>query len=366
MTNPTFLFSSLPVQVADLIRTKIESGVWDEWLPAERVLTESLFVSRKTLRKALSLLKREGLIETIHGQGNRILRSAEIECDPSASRLTVTLLMPDALESMRQFSSLWVNHLKSLLAENSIWLKILVGHKYFSGQPARALERIVRQYPTNCWLLANSNEAAQKWFEGCGIPCVVAGSCHPGVNLPHVDTDHYALCRHAAGVLLGAGHRNIALLHQRTGRAGDISSESGFADGVSESPHRNATVTSISHGSTPNQICKALERLLNRANPPTAILVSMASSYLTTISYLAHRGVRVPQDISVLSRDDDTYLSAMVPIPGRYHYSPTSYAKKLLKPLLQAIRNEEIQPRQTLILPSYRKGGSIEKFDSDG
>jgi len=362
MNSSEFRFPSLPTQVCELLRSEIAEGTWHEWLPAERNLTESLHVSRKTLRKALALLRKEGLIETIHGQGNRIIRKPSAVDHHVQTRMTVGLLMPDPLESMRPFSSLWVNHLKTLLAENNILLRISVGRKYFSGHPGRALERLVIQYPAKCWLLANSNREAQAWFEMRGLPCVVAGTCHEGISLPSVDIDHYALCRHAAGVLLAAGHRAIALLHQRTDRAGDLVSESGFRAGVMESPHKDADAVTVTHDASPDKICQIMDRLLRRKNPPTALFVSSAESYLTVMSFLAQKGVRVPQDISLLCRDDDPFLRALVPIPGRYHSSPVSFGKKLLNPLLQAILKDEVPSQQALMMPSYQKGASVARI----
>jgi GntR family transcriptional regulator len=50
-------------QVADLLRHQIHSGAYDDGLPAEQELAAEFFVSRNTIREALSALKNEGLIE---------------------------------------------------------------------------------------------------------------------------------------------------------------------------------------------------------------------------------------------------------------------------------------------------------------
>lgn len=352
-------FSSLPSQVFSLLSDEISSGKWNGWMPGERSLAEKLQVSRKTLRKALAQLQREGLIEPVHGHGNRILANRQrVQHDPAADPLVV-LLTPDPLEEMRPYTSLWVNHLKTLLGENGIRLHACSGRNYFSQHPARALEKLSRLHAASCWLLANSNKAAQTWFANRKMQCVIAGSCHPGIDLPHVDLDHYALCRHAAGLLLGAGHRRIALLYERSDRAGDLESEAGFVAGVRDSRHADAVALSAGHEKSPEHLCNALGRLLDQEEPPTALLVSNAAGYLTVVSYLALRGLRVPQDISVVSRDDDPFLAFLVPAPARYRCRPSLYAKKLLKLLLPKVRNEEIRSRSVRILPIYTSGKSL-------
>ncbi len=352
-------FTSLPAQVAAALREEIDRGVWSEWLPGERTLTETMQVSRKTLRKALAQLQREGRVKAVHGLGNRIATRAADAPTSAPGESVVALLTPDPLQRMRPYTSLWVNHLKTLLIEKGARLRAFDGRKYFTRHPGKALEKLLAQNPAACWLLANSTEATQKWFRARAIPCVIAGSCHPGVDLPQADLDHYALCRHAAGVLLGAGHRRVALLNERSGRAGDVESEAGFIAGVRESPHSEALPLVIHHEHSPTSLGKAVHHLLEMASPPTAMLVSNGASYLTVISVLAQRGLRVPRDVSVVSRDDEPFLEFLVPPPTRYATNPHAFAKKLLKPLRQSLAGEAIVPRSTRILPAYTKGGSL-------
>ena len=353
-------FISLVAQVADVIRQEIQRGTWPEWLPGERQLTETLQVSRKTLRKALAQLQAEKLVESVHGLGNRVLSSTRTSSPAAGSdSAVVALLTPEPLEQMRPYTSLWVNHLKSLLNEKSARLRAFDGRKFFSQNPAKALEKFTAQNPATCWLLANSTEGTQRWFAQSGLPCVVAGSCHPGIDLPQADLDHYALCRHAAGVLLGAGHRRVALLNERHGRAGDVESEAGFIAGVRESGHPDALPLVVHHEHSPTSLTRVTERLITGARPPTALLVSNGASYLTVVSVLAQHGLRVPQDVSVVSRDDEPFLSFLVPAPTHYAASPHAFAKKLLKPLLQLVDGETPLPRNTRILPTYTKGGSL-------
>ncbi len=358
MTASIHRFTSLPAQVSDALREKIRSNIWNEWLPSERTLAETLQVSRKTLRKALAQLQREGTIETVPGLGNRIA-DAKSGAGRPAVEPVVVLLTPDPIEHMRPYTSLWVSRLKSLLIENNFRLRTIDGRKFFTKRPAAVLKKLIARQSTACWLLANSTEATQRWFSDQRLPCVVAGSCHPSVDLPQVDLDHYALCRHAAGVMLGAGHRCVALLNERSGRAGDLESEAGFIAGVRESPHGNAVPLVMHHEHSSQSLSRALERLLAMPHMPTAILVSNGASYLTVISALAQRKLRVPQDVSVISRDDEPFLRFLVPPPAYYATNPHVFATRLLKSVMQSLAGEAVTPRNTRMLPTFTKGGSL-------
>jgi GntR family transcriptional regulator len=50
-------------QVADVLRHQIHAGYYDDGLPAEHALAAEFFVSRNTIREALTVLKRDGLID---------------------------------------------------------------------------------------------------------------------------------------------------------------------------------------------------------------------------------------------------------------------------------------------------------------
>ena len=61
--------------IAKKLRTQILLGTYGvgERLPAERELSETLGVSRLTLRSALTHLEAEGLVHAVHGSGTRVL-----------------------------------------------------------------------------------------------------------------------------------------------------------------------------------------------------------------------------------------------------------------------------------------------------
>jgi DNA-binding GntR family transcriptional regulator len=63
------------VQIAATLRQHINDGKYrrGSFLPSESALCEALGVARNTVRRALSILENEGLIETVTGKG-RIVR----------------------------------------------------------------------------------------------------------------------------------------------------------------------------------------------------------------------------------------------------------------------------------------------------
>lgn len=67
-------FSAVPYyrQLADVIRARIESGELERFdpLPSESTLEQDFGLGRDTVRKALAVLRDEGLIFTIQARGS--------------------------------------------------------------------------------------------------------------------------------------------------------------------------------------------------------------------------------------------------------------------------------------------------------
>jgi len=349
---------SLVSQTVSILRDEIHRGTWQDWLPGERALCESLQVSRNTLRAALAQLKQEKVVRSDHGAGNRILRNPRRPREALRSR-DVALLAPEALERLRPSMTLWIDELRAMLSERGCRLHVFHGPQYYRDRPAAALQKLVDQHPHRCWLLTLSSAGMQRWFEEKAIPCVVAGSIYEGLTLPFRDLDHRALCRHAAGVLLALGHRKLALLTRKSSRAGDLESEAGFTEGVQGSPHAEAKVLVCHHDASVSGISRAVTRLLEQQDPPTALLVANAYHYLTVAGRLAQLGWRVPAEMALISRDEDPFLSFVVPEPARYVVSPLVMAKSLLRPVLELLEGGVITHREIRIMPDFLRGETL-------
>ena len=77
------------------------------------------------------------------------------------------------------------------------------------------------------------------------------------------------MCRHAAGILLGLGHRRFAMLTHKSRRAGDLESEAGFIEGVRRSRHQDAEAMVIHHEETLSGVEHAVRRIRRLQFSPT-------------------------------------------------------------------------------------------------
>jgi len=353
--------SSLVAQVADAVRREILRGVWREWIPSERDLSQALHVSRNTCRKALQILRHEALIEPVLGQGIRINRPAVRKAHSASRHLhSVGIIIPEMMSRMYPRHSLLVDELRHELFDLGVRVELHVGPAYYRRKPRLALERLIEKNHHDCWIPLLSHEPLQKWFVKEKIPCVVSGSAYAGVVLPSVDLDYRAICRHAAGKLIALGHRRIVFFNRRSRAAGDLESEVGFAEGVHISSHPQIEARTVYHNDSRENITYLVDHLFGSSAPPTGLLIASSYCYLSVASALARRGFRIPADVSLISRDDDQFLSYVDPEPARYLNDVGIIVRKIMFLLRPILEGGSVKFDPVRIVPRFASGGSCQ------
>jgi DNA-binding LacI/PurR family transcriptional regulator len=198
----------------------------------------------------------------------------------------------------------------------------------------------------------------QRWFTEHQLPCVVLGSCYPQIALPSVDTNYVAVCRHAVGQFLTHGHRRIVLLNPPPGAAGDMKAEAGFLEAVQKTSLPNVEARIVHHDGTVRSVCSRLDWLMRSPAPPTALLVSRAQHVLTVLGHLLLCGFRVPEDVALISRDDDSFLEIVVPSLARYSGNPEVFATKLSRVVLGIVRGKHTADEHR-IMPNFVPGMTL-------
>jgi len=232
-----------------------------------------------------------------------------------------------------------------------------VNRACFSERPARALEKLVSDHPAAVWILSVSKEPMQRWFIQRQLPCLIMGSCRRGIPLPSVDADHLATCRHAGGVLLRKGHKRIALVLPQGAHGGDTDSEKGLREALADAS--GARLTVLRHDGSASHLCSLLDETLRLPAPPTAYLVARTMHVLTVMMHLMRRGKRIPQDIAIVSRDDDPFLQSATPAVARYSVNLAQFARRISTAARQLAETGALPAQAIRLIPRFLPGETM-------
>ncbi len=351
--------SNLVIECVRAMQLRIASGEWDQVLPGERRLAETLQVGRDTIRLTLKHLELDGVLAPVDATNRRrILKKPGPAPATEKRSLKIGLLSHRKLERLQQPMLLEIDRIRDGLATKGGALVVYAPPWYEKRNPAKHLATLVAEERCSAWILLRSSAAVQKWFMNSHIPALIRGYPHPGIDLPHLDIDWYATARHAAGQLWRMGHRRILVARPVEALEGTEAAIKGMQD-LGESGFEVSVV--VEDGTT-DGLKRVLALALQVENPPTAMIAIRARQVATTLTWLASCRIRVPQDFSLISLAWEPYLNHMVPDISTYRVDPDALAKLVVRRMERLASGESHLGGNPWITPEMEKGASVAKL----
>lgn len=343
--------------VVEALMHSIERGDWGEYLPAERQLCKDLQIGRSTLRKAIGVLQKNKVLEVAHGKRSRILRPKK-RSRPRKSKV-VAALVKGSPETMDAITSWRLNNLQHDLHAVGMELEIFCEGNEIRGLAPLHIEKLLATRKAACWIIFAGNYHIQELFNRHHINSFLVGTPHPGIDLPYIDIDFRAACRHAAGQLLRLGHKNIALLARNVKFPGTMSSIEGFLEVAGQHTSGDVSAQVIKFDDDVGAISSLLKKSLKSSVAPTGILTISGELALTTLTSIISTGLSVPRDISLISRDYRHFLQFTEPPIAGYDINHNLFRKRLTRAVLELIDTGTVTTKAGLIVPELRAGRSL-------
>ena len=192
------------------------------------------------------------------------------------------------------------------------------------------------------------------------VPVMLVDRSFERTSLPYVCTDNYRGGVEATRILLQRGHRRIACIQGVPHSMPNRRRVQGYLDalrqaGLQEEAIITGDAFSLENGYRQTKLAVA------GPDRPTAIFALSNTILLGAVKAIRESGLRIPEDISVVSFDDNPYLDFLVPAITRIGQPVEEIGKTAVRLLLESIR-EEVRCRTQLQLPrrSHKTSAGIQ------
>lgn len=288
-------------QTANHLRQGICEIRWGGRFPGVPTITRECEVSANVARAAVRLLEAEGWLEPAgHGRRRRIASAKDGALTARVLRVGILLREPKpSLDPGFHEAILQIVH---LLEE--------AGHAVFFTPKTQTelshslprLRRMIDDLPADAWIVIDGSSQLLAWFSEQKTQTLAIGGQIGTLPISSVSPSLISAGTAAMQRLVELGHRRIVLICSRNERAGahlphhTVKSALGrlAACGVKISPYNLPE-----WDETPAGLQELLQSLF-RVTPPTALMIMRPTWATGVLSFLATRGLRVPQQISVV------------------------------------------------------------------
>jgi DNA-binding LacI/PurR family transcriptional regulator len=87
--------------------------------------------------------------------------------------------------------------------------------------------------------------------------------------------------------------------------------------------------------------------------------VARAPHVLTVMMHLMRRGKRIPQDVAVISRDDDLFLQSTSPVVTRYAINTAQFTRRLSMAARQLAETGTLPAHAIRLMPQFLPGETV-------
>jgi LacI family transcriptional regulator len=191
-----------------------------------------------------------------------------------------------------------------------------------------------------------------KQLQKRNIPFVILDRTVPGITSDVIAGDSRDGALQLIRYLTNLGHRRIALVNGSSEVSTARLREEGYMDGLREAdlPFDSGLILRTGYRDFSDE--KGIDRLLAHQLKPTAIFAANNMLAIGVIRLLRKRGLRVPEDISVVCFDDLDLASAFDPFLTVAAQPAYDFGAIGMQMLIDRIEGKAPEEPQTVIMPS--------------
>lgn len=341
-----------------VLREHVVSGEWNERLPGARLVARKLGLSPPTVAAALCKLVEEGLIEKCgERRAFRVVKvRSKVASGGSVIAPRLLILMPTEFEQLEGVPRVVLEKLREAMAERG-WK---VDHQVLDYLHPKRLQRswdqkIPVDASTSVIALYGRPPLAE-WSLRRKVRMCFLGGAVDGLPVPMVAVKASKIAEVALDRLVALGHWRIVLplcdrpeaFRRSMGEVMKLAIESAGRTYVKTYHNPESAFEG------PDVTWRVMESAF-ASDPPTALVLLDWKELVTAQCFLQRRGLRIPEDVSVVLLNDQSEAEWFRPKLCRFRF-PIS---QLLKVLVRWLKDGSDEPIQRILPAAYVEGESM-------
>lgn len=309
-------------ELKDYVYNLIQNGTLKsgDRLYSENELSAMFGISRQTVRKAIGMLEEEGVLRRVRGSGTYVGDNRQENLE-KRNRIAVVTTYVDSYIFPKT-----IQGIEKVLFEHGYSVQIAFTNNTLVREK-NVLEDIISRNDVAGVIvegtksgLPNPNIDLYRKLIARKIPILFINTYYPELEVPHVSLNDVKAAYLAVNYLIEKGHRDIGAvfkLDDGQGRLRYLGYLQAMEDaGLGVTDSRMVWIDT----DEAKQLSLCMDKIWNRLESCSALLCYNDQVAFALIRLLTQRGIKVPQQISVISIDDsDLALHSEVPITSLPH-----------------------------------------------
>jgi DNA-binding LacI/PurR family transcriptional regulator len=347
----------LPERVAGHLREGIRQGRWSGSLPGVHQLAAELDVARHTVRRALRLLEDEGILAA-RGLGRSRSIAAADAVGAFQRPLRVGILRHDArLADCPQSSMVLLQIVQALEA---------AGHTVFFCKKSQIelkhefsrISRHLEAAGADVWVIESGSLPLLEWCAIQRTPCLALHGRTTIQPLARIGVNAVSAYRAATRRLLELGHRRIVLVVRESVREPTLGlCARAFLEELSAYRITTSGFNLPAWEETPAGFNRLLGDLF-KGTPPTALIIDETPRVIAALAFLARRGLKVPDQVSLVYADADAIVDWCHPPIARMQWNSTPIVRNVVH-WVDTVRKGRPDRKIKEVTSEFIPGGSI-------
>lgn len=344
------------------IRELLETGELraGDRLESEYQLCDRFQVSRQTVRHAITILEKEGVIERRRGSGTYIKESAQFG---KRQKKTMQIALMTTFVQEYIFSGI-IREIENMLSHAEYGVQISITNNSLEKErfilknilEKRGVDGIIAE-PTQSGL-PNPNLELYREIMRSGVPVIFINSYYPELKAPYISLDDKMAGKMATEYLIRCGHQKIAAVFKADDGQGHRR-YAGYVEALMEADIRikGERVVWIDTEDVRN-MRKDSSWILRRIQGCTACVCynDEVASSLTAVCM--EQGMKIPENISIVGIDDSD-LASYCEVPLTSMKNPVrELGKKAATEILELMEGKKV-PESVELMPKIVSRNSV-------